>query len=113
MRAKRQRHLENSMNDPRFCVAVLVFLATLAPAGEKATDSRNWPQFKRDAQRSGDNADAAIDFPLRRVTAVRFPSPIYASPAVVDGMVYVQDSRGHVARIDAEKNRTVWATRHG
>jgi outer membrane protein assembly factor BamB len=73
----------------------------------------DWPQFKRDAARTGDAPDEALTWPMQRVTAVRFPSPIYASPAVVDGHVYVQDARGHVASIDAARNTVLWVTEIG
>jgi outer membrane protein assembly factor BamB len=69
-----------------------------------------WPQFRRTPDRRGDNPQAALTLPLQRTTAVRLPAPIYASPAVVEGKVYVQDARGHVACIDAAVNRALWVT---
>ncbi|HYE97438.1 MAG TPA: hypothetical protein VEJ18_00950, partial [Planctomycetota bacterium] len=74
-----------------------VFGVLSAAAAQDVAGPSDWPQFKRDARRSGDNPDAALRFPLNRTVAVRFPAPLYASPAVVDGKVYVQDARGHVA----------------
>lgn len=73
----------------------------------------DWPQFRRDAGRTGDNPGAELSFPLMRTTAVRFPAPIYASPAVVDGKVYIQDARGNVGCIDAARNQPLWVTALG
>jgi outer membrane protein assembly factor BamB len=89
----------------------LLILGLAAAAGAQAVpDPSTWAQFKRDARRSGDNPQATLDFPLRRTTAVRFPSPLYASPAVADGKVYIQDARGNVACIDAARNVALWTT---
>jgi outer membrane protein assembly factor BamB len=77
-------------------------------AADLAADA--WPQFKRDARRTGDNPGAALELPLQRITAIRFPAPIYASPAVLGGRVYIQDARGNVACIDARKNQVLWTT---
>lgn len=83
----------------------------IASAAEPAADA--WPQFRRDAGRSGNNPLATLSFPLTRTTAVRFPAPIYASPAVADGKVYTQDARGNLACIDPVKNRTLWVVSLG
>ena len=87
-------------------LAALVCFAAPARA-EDAIPASDWPQFKRDASRSGDNPGAALQFPLQRITAIRLPAPIYASPAVVGGLVYVQDALGHVVCVDARKNQVV------
>src|SRR5262245_21362987 len=73
----------------------------------------DWPQFKRDAARTGDAPDEVLEFPMQRVLAVKFPAPVYASAAVVAGRVYVQDARGHVASIDATSGKVVWLTAIG
>ena len=52
-----------------------------------AVQSSDWPQFKRDASRSGDNPDAILELPLVRTTALRFPAPIYASPSVAGNRI--------------------------
>jgi len=83
-----------------------------APAAARA-DGSDWPQFKRDAARTGDNPDARLSFPLARTTAVQFPAPIYASPAVVAGRVYVQDADGNLACIVAASNTVQWLTALG
>src|SRR5262245_25407211 len=70
----------------------------------------DWPQFKRDAARTGAAPDEVLEFPMQRVIAVRFPAPIYASPAVVSGKVYVQDIRGHVACVDGATGKVLWIT---
>lgn len=75
---------------------------------ELRAGARQWPQFKGSACRSGDNPRAALQLPLSRITAIQFPAPIYASPAVMDRLVYIQDARGHLACIDSDKNQVVW-----
>src|SRR5688500_1207533 len=98
-----------------FSVMGVVFALALAGNAARAQgpDSTSWPQFGRNAQRPGDNPAARLESPLTRPTALRFPAPIYASPAVVNGLVYVQDARGHVACVDAAKNRALWTTALG
>lgn len=88
------------------CTFVVLLTAAVAAAGD-------WPQYKRDSARRGDHPEATLQFPLTRTTAIRFPAPIYASPAVVAGRVYLQDARGRVACIDAAANRVVWLTSIG
>ena len=73
----------------------------------------DWPQFKRDASRTGDAPDEVLAFPMHRVIAVKFPAPIYASAAVVSGRVYVQDTRGHMACIDGASGKVLWLTSIG
>lgn len=95
-------------------IAVLtIALAWPAAALAEELAASSWPQFKRDAARTGDHPTAVLKFPLQRVTAIRFPAPIYASPAVVDGLVYIQDAQGHFACIDSAKNRVVWSAQLG
>ena len=79
-----------------------------------AFTGKDWPQFKRDAARTGNAPGEALELPLKQMLAVRFPAPIYASPAVVDGKVYLQDSHGHLACLAAaEKNKVLWVTNLG
>ncbi len=73
-----------------------------------AVQSSDWPQFKRDASRSGDNPDAILELPLVRTTALRFPAPIYASPSVAGNRIFIQDARGNVACVDPAANKAVW-----
>jgi outer membrane protein assembly factor BamB len=72
-----------------------------------------WPQYKADSRRTADNPAARLAPPLRRTMAVRFPKPIYASPAVRDDFVYVQDARGHMACLDRRRNAAVWTASLG
>ena len=95
----------------RFTGLWTLLLSTTLTAAE--LPPTEWPQFHRDARRSGDNPLAELQFPLERTTAVRFPAPIYASPAVVQGKVYIQDALGNVACIDPDANRTLWTTSIG
>jgi outer membrane protein assembly factor BamB len=73
----------------------------------------DWPQYKRDAARTADAADESLAFPLQRVLAVRFPSPIYASAAVVGGRVYAVDARGLLACVDVAKRQVLWTAEIG
>jgi outer membrane protein assembly factor BamB len=93
-------------------VAGLVLWALLLAAGTAAS-AADWPQFKRDAARTGDAPEEVLAFPMQRIVAVRFPAQIYASPVVVNGRVYIQDALGHVACIDAKSNRVVWLRKTG
>jgi len=98
------------INIRRAALALVLLLAAGAAGRAAELPADAWPQFRRDAGRTGDNPQAALAFPLTRTTAVRLPAPIYASPAVVQGKVYVQDARGNVACIDAAANRGDWVT---
>ncbi|MEM7394589.1 MAG: PQQ-binding-like beta-propeller repeat protein, partial [Verrucomicrobiota bacterium] len=84
---------------------ILITLLVLSVAVRANAD---WPQFKRNGPRTGDHPEARLNLPLRVVTKVKFPAPIYASPAVVGDRVYVQDARGHVACIDRTSNKVLW-----
>lgn len=103
----------------RLCPALLLSVSfTGLLAAEVRGEARDlssdaWPQFRRDARRSGDNAGATLRLPLRRTTAVRFPAPVYSSPAVADGKVFVQDALGTVACIDPARNRALWTASVG
>ncbi|MHC4914759.1 MAG: outer membrane protein assembly factor BamB family protein [Planctomycetota bacterium] len=77
-----------------------------------AAGAEDWPQFKGSADRVGDRPGEALTLPMKRILAVRFPAPIYASPAVVGGKVYVGDARGNVACVDANAgNKIVWTAK--
>ena len=88
-------------------------LCVLAVVSAGTAPGADWSQFKRDAARTGNAPREVLTFPMRRVTAVRLPAPIYASPAVVGGRVYIQGAGGHVACIEAKANRVVWVRRTG
>lgn len=87
------------------CLLLVMVTCWSARLGAAESD---WPQFKRDSQRSGNAPNAVLSPPLQRVCAVRFPAPIHASPAVVGGRVFIQDVDGHVACIDYRNSRVVW-----
>jgi outer membrane protein assembly factor BamB len=67
-----------------------------------------WPQFKRNAQRTGDSLDEDLLLPLRRIGGVKLPCPIYASPAVLEGVAIIQDAGGHVVCYDYRQRKIVW-----
>src|SRR5262245_50736913 len=93
----------------RWCTLALL-LTAMPECVAAELSARDWPQFRRDGRRTGDNPGANLTLPLQRTTAVRLPAPIYASPAVLDGKVYIQDAHGNVACIDPQANRSVWIT---
>jgi len=86
----------------KYFIALVLILTVLS------THASDWPQYKRDSARTGDAAEEVLKFPMQRVVAVRFPAPIYASPAVVGGKVYIQDARGNAACVDADTNKVLW-----
>ena len=88
-------------------------LARWDPSAAQPEVPGTWPQYKRNAARAGDAPEERLRLPLARVAAIRFPHPIYASPAVVDGSVFVQDAAGNVACLDYRTNRLVWTTNIG
>ena len=93
----------------RVIPARLVLLAGVVAGLQNAgTGAERWVQFKRNAARTGDQPNVELCLPLTRVLAIQFPSPIYASPAVWDNHVFVQDADGHLACIDALSRQTLW-----
>lgn len=80
------------------------------PSAPQPNVPGTWPQYKRNAARQGDAPEERLVLPLTRVAAWRFPAPIYASPAVANGHVFIQDAAGHVACLDYVTKRVVWIT---
>src|SRR5262245_25635327 len=97
----------------RTLTLLAILLVSSSWADQKPLPADSWPQLGRTAQRTGDNPEATLTLPLRRVTAIRFAAPLYASPVVVGERVYIQDARGHVACIDRTANRPVWTATLG
>src|SRR5438094_266989 len=100
------------MNQRAYSFELVAIVVAWLLGGSVALAS-DWPQFKRDAARTGDAPDEVLALPMQRVVAVKFPAPIYSSPAVVAGRVYVQDIRGHVACIDGANGKVLWLTSVG
>lgn len=73
----------------------------------------DWPQYKRDASRSGDASEESIVLPLQRVMAIKFPSSIYASVAILGGRIYAVDERGLMACIEQKTNQVNWTAEIG
>ncbi len=101
-----------------FVLSIMLLLAGSGPRTGVAHDNPGatadaWPQYKGDAARTGDNPFAELSFPLKRITAVRLPAPIYASPAVVGNRVYVQDARGHLVCVNSSTNQVEWLAENG
>jgi outer membrane protein assembly factor BamB len=92
----------------RMLTAGLLIVAVLIAWGKG--EAGDWPQFRRDAARTGNAPDEALTLPLKRAVAVRFPAPIYASAAVVAGRAYIQDACGNLACVDVKANRALWVT---
>lgn len=89
--------------------ATLVLVQVLVACGlAGAVIANDWPQFMRDAQRTGDAAEQRLRFPLGCVTAVPLDDAILTSPAVVNGVVYVVDQMGTAYAIDPIANHVLW-----
>lgn len=84
-------------------------LATVATLLIISNAQANWPQFRRDGARSGDNPQAKLTLPMTQIVAVKMPAPIYASPAVVDGKIFILDARGNVICVNGDTNEVVWS----
>ena len=91
-------------------LAIMCVTGYAVAAEETSLTGESWPQFHRDSARTGDNPGANLQWPLNRTMAIKFPSAIYASPAVLDGKVYIQDARGNVACVSAKNNTLIWTT---
>lgn len=64
-----------------FALVIAMLLCGCIVAAEEPQEPADWPQFHRDAARSGNRPTARLKLPLERVPAFKFPSPIYASRA--------------------------------
>jgi len=68
----------------------------------------DWPQFMRNAEKTGDAPDEQLDMPLKLLAQIQLDDAILTSPVVVDGQVYVVDQMGAAYRIDPNKKKIVW-----
>jgi hypothetical protein len=75
--------------------------------------NQNWPQFKYDSANTGNAPHVELDLPLELVAAWRFPSQIFASPAVVGDKIYIQDAVGHVGYFNYRTKEVVWTQKLG
>ncbi len=86
-------------------------IASADPEVNAADMAIGWTQYKRNSQRTGNSLQETLSLPLRRISAIRFPAPIYASPAALQDRAYIQDARGHVACVDPIQNKVHWLTK--
>ena len=91
----------------------LAYHSSVAAEPDVSSSDRSvgWPQYKRNSERTGNSPLEILTFPLHRISAIRFPAPIYASPAVSHGRAYIQDALGHVACVDSKQNKLHWLTK--
>jgi len=85
---------------------LLLFFAMVSNQSQAA----DWPQFKMDAQRTGNAETEKIKLPLNLNTALSLGAPIMSSPSVIDDKVYVQTENGQVYCIDGPTNKILWKT---
>ena len=92
---------------PRLGIALFSTAPTLSISSEPA--GMDWSMFQRDLRHSG-TRDPRSGAPSG-VLKWRYEAdgPIYASPAVVNGVVYLATGAGTIAAIDAETGAEVWA----
>ena len=87
----------------------LAFFAALLTAAAAPSGAEDWPQLQRDALRTGNAPEHALDAAsLGLVGAVALSDAIQAAPAVADGRVYVVDGAGVAWCLDAETLEVVW-----
>jgi outer membrane protein assembly factor BamB len=91
----------------------LAYHSSVAAEPDVSSSDRSvgWPQYKRNSERTGNSPLETLTFPLHRISAIQFPAPIYASPAVSHGRAYIQDALGHVACVDSKQNKLHWLTK--
>jgi len=85
----------------------LAILLAVAGATHHAS-SADWPQFMRNASHTGDASDEVLAVPLGLIAQVRLDDAVMASPAVVDGLVYVADQMGTAYCVDPRAGRIIW-----
>ena len=73
----------------------------------------NWPQFHNGANRSGLQRETVLDPTNVGMLALAWKAPtgnpIDASPVVVDGVVYIPSSDGHLYALSAASGAQLWA----
>ena len=84
---------------------VLFAVCVLATRPSPAQD---WPQFMRDARRSGDAPEETLRLPLKLSARVDLGDVVMASPAVVGDSAFVVDQMGTAARVAWRTGRIVW-----
>ncbi len=87
----------------RVRLGLLVVAATCSSAC-----GADWPQFMRNAQRTGDAADEELQLPLGLVAQVKLDDAVFTSPAIVDGRAYVVDQMGTAYCIEPDKGKIIW-----
>jgi polyvinyl alcohol dehydrogenase (cytochrome) len=105
--------------DRRFLAALLLVLAmgplpfVSARAADRACD---WPMYGREPGRTFAGAEGCTPLNPRNVVALtpkwvkKTPAVVSASPAVVDGVVYVGSWDGRMYALDAGDGREIWVS---
>ena len=75
--------------------------------------SADWPQFRRDDQRTGSNAGQVLITKANVATLApkwiaNLPSGMFASPVIFNGSVYAADLGGHVHRLNEATGAIDW-----
>jgi outer membrane protein assembly factor BamB len=89
-----------------WCGLPVVFLLLAAAVVARAGEC--WPQFKYDAEHSGDVPDRTVEVPLGLVGAAPCSDAIFTAPVVADGRVYVVDGSGVAFCFEAASLDLVW-----
>jgi len=79
-----------------------------ASPGAPKIGAADWPQYKFDAARTGSTPSATFKPPLALKCAVKLDAPCYASPAVMDGKVFVVDESGTAYCINPAAGKVLW-----
>lgn len=79
-----------------------------APSPMPKVGASDWPQFKFDGARSGNAPAQALKTPLELKCQVKLDAPCFASPAVMDGKVFVVDAAGTAYGIDPAGRKILW-----
>ncbi len=100
-----------------FAAASLLGLTALSRAADSAPTS-DWPSFGRDLHNTRDASDEhALDSAdvanLQPIWTVTTDGNVSATPAVVEGIVYVPDFGGSLWAIDAKTGAVVWKSSIG
>lgn len=72
------------------------------------SESGDWPQFMRNAEKTGDAPDEQLNMPLNLLAQIQLDDAILTSPVVVGGQVYVVDQMGAAYCIDPNRKEIVW-----
>jgi outer membrane protein assembly factor BamB len=75
--------------------------------------SADWPQFRRDDQRTGFNPNQTLVTKANVATLapkwiVNMPNPMFSSPVIFNGTVYQADAGGHITELNEATGQLGW-----